>query len=133
MTCLVFEYYTKRECWQHSTQSSILNSYSFTSPGCYANKVQLINIICEYLVKKVAERITLKRLIVSRCTTGSSCRVLIQTVDLRATHEEADDNMIQQCVSAVKEGAKCVKLICDDTENVLLVHFTMYWIFDRQY
>ena len=92
------------------------------------NKVQLINIICEYLVKKVAERMTSKRLIV----TGSEdipqevhAGVLIKRVDLRTTHEEADVIMIQQCVTAVEEGAKCVKLICDDTDVfVLLVHFT---------
>ena len=92
------------------------------------NKVQVINIICEYLTKNVAADTSSNRLIVTGSEETSQevhAGVLIQRIDLKTTHEAADVIMIQQCFAVVEEGAICVKVISDDTDVfILLVHFT---------
>ena len=79
-----------------------------TSPE---NKVQSITIICEYLTRNVTADTSSNRLIVTGAEETPQevhAGVLIQRIDLRTTHEEADVIMIQQCFAAVEEGTICV-------------------------
>ena len=48
---------------------------------------------------------------------------IMDRVDLRTTHEEADVIIPRQAVQAIEEGAVCIKVICDDTDVfVFLLH-----------
>lgn len=92
------------------------------------NKVQLINLICEDLTQKA---LTYTGSSKSLMITGSSdvpleiqMGVPVSRYDIRTSHEEADVIITQQAVYAATQGAKCVKVICDDTDVfVLLLHF----------
>ena len=88
------------------------------------NKVQLIDILTEYLLTNVNSK---NRLIV----TGSADipeQVLVgvrqKRFDLRSTHEEADLIIAQHAFAALHSGAKCLKVVSDDTDVfVILLHF----------
>lgn len=50
--------------------------------------------------------------------------VVIDRIDLKTTHEEADAIISQKVVYAVSFGAKTILLICDDTDVfILLLHY----------
>ena len=50
--------------------------------------------------------------------------VVVDRIDLKTTHEEADVIIPQQMVYAVSQGAKTIIVICDDTDVfVLLLHY----------
>ena len=93
------------------------------------NKTQLIEIICEQLRQKgkTHRAINKHKLTI----TGPSPApvevfkgIAIEQKDLETTHEEADVIILQQVVAAANEGAKCIKVICDDTDVfLLLVHY----------
>lgn len=94
-----------------------------------ANKVQLIDMICEHHIERARE-------IPDNCNhrliiTGSSevpkeihQGMVIDRVDMRTSHEEADVIIPQQVMHAVTKGADSVTVICDDTDVfVLLAHY----------
>ena len=95
------------------------------------NEAQLIDMICEQVKNEALstpankEEFNHKLLI-----TGSSevpqeiCSgVVVDRIDLKTTHEEADVIIPQQMVYAVSQGAKTIIVICDDTDVfVLLLH-----------
>ena len=92
--------------------------------SCTSNKIQLIDIICDYVTRKVSEG-TFNRLFV---VTGSD-EVPTQVLrgyasarhDFRTTHEEADVILVHQCYKSLeKEGYKAVIIISDDTDVFVL-------------
>ena len=93
----------------------------------FENKVQLIDLICEdFRCRENDLQEVQHKLII----TGSSDipveihrNNIMDRVDLRTTHEEAEVIIPRQVVQATEEGAVCVKVICDDTDVfVLLLH-----------
>ena len=80
------------------------------------NKVQLIEIITKHLLEKVQSD---KKLVI---TSSNEIPEEVQNgvrrkrEDLRTSHEEADPIIPQQVLFAAKEGAKCVKIVSDDTD-----------------
>ena len=92
-----------------------------------SNKIQLIEIICEYVSNKVADNPVEDRLFV----TGSNETpkmiyngMTVEMLDMRTSHEEADLIVVQQCYKAVSEGCSSVTIISDDTDVfVLLAYF----------
>jgi len=49
---------------------------------------------------------------------------VLQRVDLRTTHEEADVIIVQRVVKLAEDGVSSMKVICDDTDVfVLLIHY----------
>ena len=94
-----------------------------------ANKVQLINILCEYIREHIELIPKQSRLVVTgpdpvpfEIYNGTTT----QRNDLRTTHEEADIIIVQQMVHLCSQDIQCVHIISDDTDVfVLLVHFYM--------
>ena len=92
------------------------------------NKIKLIKLLAEYLLQNFPED-SPKRLIVTsghptpkQVFKGS----ITERDDLRTTHEEADVIIPRQVISAMHEGASCVRVICDDTDVFLLLLHTLY-------
>ena len=57
-------------------------------------------------------------------TTRSQFGHCTDREDLNATQEETDVIIIQQLLTSIKEGAKGIKVVCDDTDVfILLMHF----------
>lgn len=92
--------------------------------SCTSNKVQLINIVCQYLRKKVSEGTFNHRFVV----TGAE-EIPIQvlngfespTYDLRTSHEEADNIIVQQCYkTSQKLNYNIVRIISDDADVFVL-------------
>ena len=89
-----------------------------------ANKVQLIDLISRYIIEKLRCVTFHGRFIV---TFSDPTPVQVEggiatpRTDLRTTHEEADVNIIRQCLSCIEDGAKCVKVLCDDTDVFILL------------
>jgi len=93
-----------------------------------ANKVQLIDILCEDLSKKVTElpRNTPKLVITAKdpvpIEVSSGTKRTRQ--ELRTTHEEADVVIAQRMIQLASTRMKSISVVCDDTDVfVLLVHF----------
>ena len=102
------------------------------------NKKQLIALICEDLSSNT---------IFPETTTGGKHRLVITGEedslmevtegefaniarhDIRTSHEEADNIIVQQMVNIVKESSKCVTIISDDTDVFVLV---LYHFKDQQ-
>ena len=88
------------------------------------NKVQIIDIISKYLIKKL-ENASYR----SKFVVGFSEDILVHVkngivskrADLKSLHEEADINIIKQCKACVKDEVNCVKVICDDTDVFVLL------------
>ena len=89
-----------------------------------ANKVQLIDLISRYIIEKLRCVTFHGRFIV---TFSDPTPIQVEggiatpRTDLRTTHEEADVNIIRQCLSCIEDGAKCVKVLCDDTDVCILL------------
>ena len=50
--------------------------------------------------------------------------ISIERDDLRTTQEEADEIIIYQLLEAISARARCIKVVCDDTDVfILLMHF----------
>ena len=95
-------------------------------------KTQLINLICEQVKNKALsipaneEEPNLKLLITgsSRVPQEICSGVVVNRINVKTTHEEADVIIPQQMVDAVSQGAKTIIVICDDTDVfVLLLHY----------
>ena len=105
--------------------STILPSQSTVLTSTH-NKVQLIEIVGKYLVNNVRNNsnrlvITSRDFIPTEIHMGENEK----REDLYTSHEEADVIIPQQTMFAVDCGAKCVRVICDDTDVfIILVHFT---------
>ena len=52
--------------------------------------------------------------------------VVVDKIDLKTTHEEADVIIPQQMVYAISQGAKTIIVICDDTD--VFVHLLHYYL-----
>ena len=121
---------------KHATRRHHLNQSSALPPQKVVltvneNKVQLIDIICDYLVEKcLASGEPVKhRIFVSGrepIPTELFCGHQFNRPDLRTTHEEADVTMVYQVlhIAQNQDGMQTIKVICDDTDVfVLLMHF----------
>ena len=93
-----------------------------------ANKVQLIDILCEDFSKKVTKlpRNTPKLVITANdpvpIEVSSGTKRTRQ--ELRKTHEEADVVIAQRIIQLASTRMKSISVVCDDTDFfVLLVHF----------
>ena len=102
----------------HLTLQTVLPSKEGTL-SCAGNKVQLIDIISEYITNNVAKNHFKNTLMI----TGSE-DIPIEVCDgnvsmkneMRTTHEEADMIIVQQCYWLIKKGCTAVKIISDDTD-----------------
>lgn len=90
------------------------------------NKVQLIDIICEYLIEHVVDNDT-KLVITGKDPTPIELwnNTTIRRCDMKTTHEEADVIIIHQLLQVASDsGITHIKVICDDTDVfILLIHF----------
>ena len=50
-----------------------------------------------------------------------------KTADLKSLHEEADINIIKQCLGCIKVEVNWVKVICDDTDVFVLLTVYVFW------
>ena len=93
------------------------------------NKVQLIDIICQYLIKSSQhEKASHHRLVITgQANTPMEVQraVVNYRDDLTTTHEEADVIMIQQVAAVANDGARHIKVLSDDTDVFILLvyHF----------
>ena len=97
----------------------------------HANKIQLIDIICNHLIDRclaIGEPLQHKIVVSGRDPVPIElfCGYQLQRTDLRTTHEEADVTMIYQVLQIAKmDDVQTVKVISDDTDVfVLLLHFS---------
>ena len=95
------------------------------------NKVQLINLICNYLINNIHDNQT-KLVITGQDPTPVQVwnNGTIQREDLKTNHEEADVIIVHHLVR-IASGASddsYIKVVCDDTDVfVLLIHFISRW------
>ena len=91
------------------------------------NKVQLIDILCQHLKDQCHTFPEKNKLVVTSndpIPFEISDGVIVQRLDMRTTHEEADVIIAQQVVKLAESGNSSIKVVCDDTDVlVLLVHF----------
>ena len=91
------------------------------------NKVQLTEVICQQLVVASQDKaLGHKVVITGKEPTPIEISKGMQRdrIDLRTTHEEADVIIVQQVVKIANEGAKSIRVTCDDTDVfVLLMYF----------
>jgi len=91
------------------------------------NKVQLIGILCQHLKDQCSTFPANGKLVVTSndpVPFEINNGVIVQRVDMRTTHEEADIIIVQQVVKLAQSGNTSIKVVCDDTDVlVLLVHF----------
>ena len=92
-----------------------------------ANKVQLIDLVCEYILKLHKTFPKEHRLILATRDPVSleiHHNIIIRRQDMLITHKEADFIIANQVVYLAKSGYVYIKVICDDRDVfVLLVHF----------
>ena len=97
-----------------------------------SNKVQIIDFICTQVVVKVkmtpqtGVRHTHSLVVTGPDQTPVEVRpgVTVARGEMKTSHEEADTIILQQVVAIANQGAKCVSVICDDTDVfLLLLHF----------
>lgn len=97
------------------------------------NKVQIIDIICQQLLERVAHLQTTGHVECKLFVTGSKPvpkevhkGVQIQRNDMQTSHEEADVIIAQQMVHAAQQGSGCIKVTSDDTDVFILLlhHYT---------
>lgn len=93
------------------------------------NKVQLINLICEYLRQQNDLLPQNGKVLVvtgAEPTPMEICNGSVQErPGLRTTHEEADVIIVQQVVHLANTSKSSIRVIADDTDVfVLLLHFT---------
>lgn len=91
------------------------------------NKVQLIDLICQYLMTHIVDNQT-KLVITGKDPTPVQVwnNSTLQRQDLKTHHEEADVIIIHHLVRIVSgvSGDSHIKVVCDDTDVfVLLIHF----------
>ena len=110
-------------------QLIFVNSAAFKRSNSHSTetKKQLIELLAEGLLKVYTNTPCEKKLVI---TSQSECPVQvhlgIKTLrhGMSTTDEEADVITPQQVITAIEEGATCVKFISDDTDVfVLLLHF----------
>ena len=94
--------------------------------GVTENKVQLINLLCQYL-KDHAHQLPKDHTIVVTSADPTPFQIcqdeIVNRIDLCTTHEEADVIIVQQMVKLAVDNIR-INIICDDTDVfVLLVHF----------
>ena len=93
------------------------------------NKVQIVDLISTFLIEKFKLTCFSNRFVVtfSEFTPVQvQLGVVIPRSDLYSTHEEADVNIVRQCFSCIDEGAKRVKVLCDDTDVFILLMVFSY-------
>ena len=95
--------------------------------GATENKIQLIELICQYIKDQCHMLPSTNKLVVTsqNPVPFEICNgVVLQRVDLRTTHEEADVIIVQQVVKLAEDGVSSMKVICDDTDVfILLIHY----------
>ena len=97
------------------------------TPTVTDNKVQLIGILCQHLKDQCCTFPANGKLVVTSndpVPFEINNGVIVQRVDMRTTHEEADIIIVQQVAKLAQSGNTSIKVVCDDTDVlVLLVHF----------
>ena len=92
------------------------------------NKVQIMSIISRYLIKKLENTSYRRTFVVTFSENISSIfAVASKREDFKKLHEEADINIIKQCMACVKDEVHCVKVICDDTDVFALLTVSVFW------
>ena len=90
------------------------------------NKRQLIKLTSEQLLGKFTEERCTNRLIITSEDVPEEPHlgIRIKRMDWSTTHEEADVIIPQQLIYAVNEGAKCIRIVSDDSDVfAILLHF----------
>ena len=91
------------------------------------NKKQLINLVCQHLLKNHATFPKDYKMILTYedpVPLEIHPNIIIQRRDMIITHEEADVIITNQVVQLAKAGSSSIKVVCDDTDVfVLLVYF----------
>ena len=121
---------------KHATRRHHLNESSPLPPQKVVltvneNKIQLVDIICNYLVENClasGEPVQHKIIVSGRDPVPIEliCGHQFHRPDLRTTHEEADVTMVYQMLYIAKnqDAVQTIQVICDDTDVfVLLMHF----------
>ena len=89
------------------------------------NKVQIIDIISKYLIKKLENTSYRSKFVV---TFSEDIPVHVEKrADLKSLHEEADINIIKQCTPCIKNEVNCVKVICDNSDVFVLLTVFVFW------
>lgn len=84
------------------------------------NKVQIINIVCNGLLKHFQQQPSDNRLLITGSDTVPNevhMGVHIKRHDLINKHEEADVIIVNQVMSATREGKNIIHVVCDDTDD----------------
>ena len=89
------------------------------------NKVQLIDLICEELQKRDDQHLTISLVISGRYPVPMEVRTkaLVQRIDLKTTHEEADVIIPLQVVALADMGCKRINVICDDRYVFVIIAY----------
>ena len=88
------------------------------------NKVQIIDIVSQYIVEMLSINRFKKKFVVTFSEPTPiqvEDGIITPRKDLESTHEEADVNMIMQCMKCAEEGKSPIKVICDDTNVFVLL------------
>jgi len=88
------------------------------------NKIQVIDIVSKYIIELLSINHFLKKFVVtfSEPTPIQVVRGVVEPRDdLKSFHEEADVNIIRQCLQCAEEGGTPIKVICDDTDVFILL------------
>ena len=92
--------------------------------------MQIIDTISKYLIKKLENTSYSSKFVVTfseDIPVHVENGVVSKREDLKRLHEEADVNIIKQCMACVKDEVHCVKVICDDTDVFALLTVSVFW------
>ena len=114
------------ECHNISLSTPLSSQHLLLSST--SNKRQLIEVLVEQLASRCSAIDGLKNSLILTGHQPFPIEVFPGSKrvrnDLKCTHKEADTIIVQQCFAAIDFGAKCVKVISDDTDVLLLLlHF----------
>ena len=111
---------------EHQLSSATPLPLQTVALGSSSTKLQLIGIIERRLIDEFKKPGYQHKLIITgnEITTLVHMGTSIERYDLRTTQEEADVIIICQFLEAISAGARCIKVVCDDTDVfILLMHF----------
>ena len=94
------------------------------------NKVQISDIISKYLIKKLENTTYRCKFVVTfleDILVHIQNDVVSKKADLKSLHQEADINIIKQCMACVKDEVNCVKVIYDDTDLFVMLTVFVFW------
>ena len=111
----------KNRAYRHQITSNTILPSKEKVLSCTSNKVQLIDIVVEYLVTKISEGNFKHRFVITGSKDTPTQEVLsgkaILRHDLTTSHEEADGIIIQQCYHLAKEeGCDIIRIVSDDAD-----------------